>query len=64
MQEYPGQCRIVDMFVVIDRHIEDASSKFAVNILWKVPSSDVSSRIIQNLIKSRLRGRPSNATLY
>ena len=52
------------MFVVIDRHIEDASSKFAVNILWKVPSSDVSSRIIQNLIKSRLRGRPSNATLY
>lgn len=52
------------MFVVKDRHIEDTSSKFAVNILWKVPSSDVFSRIIQNLIKSRLRGRPSNATLY
>ena len=33
MQEYPGQCRIVDMFVVKDRHIEDTSSKFAVNIL-------------------------------
>ena len=33
MQEYPGQSRVVDMFVGIDRHIEDASSKFAGNIL-------------------------------
>ena len=64
MQEYPGQCRVVDMFVGIDRHIEDTSSKFAGNILWNVPTSKVFSRIIQDLIKSLLRGRSSNRSLY
>ena len=70
MQVIHYKCRsilasaVVDIFVGIDRHIEDTSSKFAGNILWNVPPSKVFSRIIQNLIKSLLRGRSPNGTLY
>lgn len=54
MQDYLGQFKIVEMFLVTDRHTEDTSTNFAGNILRNVSPSKVFSRIIQNLIKSLL----------